>query len=95
LEASLSKEFCEILSQKKTHHKKGLVECLKVKALSSSPSTTKNKRKRKQIQKQNLPSSNTICGMCFLTKQLGFPLEKLKETSYFHPFKSYTQTLLK
>jgi hypothetical protein len=37
----------ETLSQKKTHHKKGLLEWLKVKALRSSPSTTKEK-KRKQ-----------------------------------------------
>jgi hypothetical protein len=33
---------CETLSQKH-HHKKGLLEWLKVKALSSSPSTTKKK----------------------------------------------------
>jgi hypothetical protein len=32
----------EILSQK-AHHKKGLMECLKVWALSSSPSTAKKK----------------------------------------------------
>jgi hypothetical protein len=32
----------ETLSRK-THHKKGLVECLKVKALSSNPSTGKKK----------------------------------------------------
>jgi hypothetical protein len=30
-----------------THHKKGLVESLKVKVLSSSPSTTKKKKKVK------------------------------------------------
>jgi hypothetical protein len=30
----------------KAHHKKGLVEWLKVKALSSSPSTKTKKRKR-------------------------------------------------
>jgi hypothetical protein len=33
----------ETLSRK-THHKKGLVEWLKVKALSSNPSTTKKKK---------------------------------------------------
>jgi hypothetical protein len=31
---------------KKTHHRKGLVEWLKVKALSSNPSTAKKKKKR-------------------------------------------------
>jgi hypothetical protein len=31
---------------KKTHHKKGLVEWLKVKALSSNPITEKKKRER-------------------------------------------------
>jgi hypothetical protein len=30
---------------KKTHHKKGLVEWLKVQALSSNPSTTKKKKR--------------------------------------------------
>jgi hypothetical protein len=30
---------------KKTHHKKGLVDCLKVEALSSNPSTEKEKKK--------------------------------------------------
>jgi hypothetical protein len=33
---------------KKIHYKKGLVEWLKVKALSSNPSTTKKKKKLKQ-----------------------------------------------
>jgi hypothetical protein len=37
----------ETLSQK-THHKKGLVEWLKVWASSSNPSTTKNKQTKKQ-----------------------------------------------
>jgi hypothetical protein len=32
-------------SLKKTHHKKGMVEWLKVLALSSSPTTTKNKKR--------------------------------------------------
>jgi hypothetical protein len=36
--------ICKTLSQK-NHHKKGLVEWLKVKALSSSPSTKKKKKK--------------------------------------------------
>jgi hypothetical protein len=35
----------ETLSQKKTLHKKGLMEWLKVKALSSSPSTAKKERR--------------------------------------------------
>jgi hypothetical protein len=35
---------CKTLSRK-THHKKGLLEWLKVKALSSSPSTKKKKEK--------------------------------------------------
>jgi ribosomal protein S19E (S16A) len=34
--------------------KKGLVEWLKVKALSSSPRTAKRKRKKKEIAKQTL-----------------------------------------
>jgi hypothetical protein len=34
------------LTLKNTHHKKGLVEWLKVKALSSKPSTAKNKNKQ-------------------------------------------------
>jgi hypothetical protein len=34
---------------KKTHHKKGLVEWLKVKALSSNHSTVKKKRKRDKV----------------------------------------------
>jgi ribosomal protein S21 len=33
---------------KKTHHKKGLVEWLKVQTLSSSPSTAKKKKNKKQ-----------------------------------------------
>jgi hypothetical protein len=32
--------------KKKTHHKKGLVDWLKVKTLSSSPSTAKSKAKK-------------------------------------------------
>jgi hypothetical protein len=38
---------------KKTHHKKGLVEWLKVKALSSNTSTAKKKRKRKRRRKES------------------------------------------
>jgi hypothetical protein len=34
----------KIPSQKKTHHKKGLVEWVKVQALSSNPSTAKKKK---------------------------------------------------
>jgi hypothetical protein len=33
---------------KKTHHKKGLVEWLKVKALNSNPSTAKKKERKKR-----------------------------------------------
>jgi hypothetical protein len=44
----------ETLSEK-THHKKGLVECPKVYALSSSPSTAKNKTK--QIDVDSLEQS--------------------------------------
>jgi hypothetical protein len=33
---------------KKAHHKKGLVQWVKVKALSSSSSTTKKKKKKKR-----------------------------------------------
>jgi hypothetical protein len=36
---------CKTLSEN-THHKKGLVEWLKVKALSSSPSAAKKKKKK-------------------------------------------------
>jgi hypothetical protein len=36
----------QTLSQKKTHHKNGLIEWLKVKALSSNPSTTGKKKKK-------------------------------------------------
>jgi ribosomal protein S21 len=35
---------------KKIHHKTGLVEWLKVKALSSSPSTTKKKKKERSAK---------------------------------------------
>jgi hypothetical protein len=35
---------------KKTHHKKGLVEWLKVKALSSNPSTAKKKKKKEKMR---------------------------------------------
>jgi hypothetical protein len=40
-----------ILSQKKTYHKKGLVEWLKVLALGSNPSSTKRKEGRKEGRK--------------------------------------------
>jgi hypothetical protein len=43
-EASLGKKL-ERPYLGNTHHKKGLVEWLKVKALSSSPSTAKKKKK--------------------------------------------------
>jgi hypothetical protein len=36
----------ETLPQKKTYHKKVLVKWLKVKALSSNPSTAKKKKKK-------------------------------------------------
>jgi hypothetical protein len=39
----------ETLSQKKKNHKKGLVEWLKVKALSSNPSTTKKRSHLKNM----------------------------------------------
>jgi hypothetical protein len=35
----------EILSKKKSHHKKELVACVKVQALNSSPRTAKKKKK--------------------------------------------------
>jgi hypothetical protein len=38
---------CKTLSRKK-NHKKGLVEWLKVEALSSNPSTAKKKKKKKE-----------------------------------------------
>jgi hypothetical protein len=43
LEASLGKKFTRPYLEKEKHHKKWLVEWLKVQALSSSPSTTKIK----------------------------------------------------
>jgi hypothetical protein len=39
----------ETLSQKKKNHKKGLVEWLKVWALSSSPRTAKKKKRKKNL----------------------------------------------
>jgi hypothetical protein len=42
-EASLGKQFVKPYLEK-PYHKKGLVEWLKVKALSSCPSTTKTKK---------------------------------------------------
>jgi hypothetical protein len=45
---TLGKQF-ERTHLKKTLHKKGLVEWLKVKALSSSPSTTKKRKKKKKL----------------------------------------------
>jgi hypothetical protein len=45
------KIVCETLSQK-IHHKKGLVEWLEVKALNSSPSTTKTKNKKQTNKKK-------------------------------------------
>jgi hypothetical protein len=41
-----------------THHKNGLVEWLKVKALSSSPSTAK-KKKKKKLKGPNLSTLST------------------------------------
>jgi hypothetical protein len=46
-EASLGKEFVRPYL-KKAHHKNGLVEWLKVKALSSNPNTTKKKKTKKE-----------------------------------------------
>jgi hypothetical protein len=40
---------------KNAQHKKGLVEWLKAKALSSSPSTAKKKKKKKKNQKKKKP----------------------------------------
>jgi hypothetical protein len=37
VQSQLRQIVCKTLSQKKTHHKKGLVGWLKVKALSSNP----------------------------------------------------------
>jgi hypothetical protein len=39
----------------KNHHEKGLGERLKVKGLSSSPSTIKKKKKRKKEKKKKSP----------------------------------------
>jgi ribosomal protein S21 len=41
-----------LVKKKKKNHKNGLVEWLKVKALSSNPSTTKKKKKRKKERKK-------------------------------------------
>jgi hypothetical protein len=51
-EASLGKQFHETLSQKKPVLKKGLVEWLKVEALSSNTSTDQ-KKKRHYNNKKN------------------------------------------
>jgi hypothetical protein len=45
----------------KIHHKKELVEWLKVQALSSSPSTTKNKEINKKLHSKSIPSDPNIC----------------------------------
>jgi hypothetical protein len=45
----MGKQFARLYlkkKKKKTHHKKGLVDWLKVKTLSSSPSTAKSKAKK-------------------------------------------------
>jgi hypothetical protein len=46
-EASPGKEFVRLYLEE-AHHKKGLVEWLKVEALSSNPSTTKKKKKKRE-----------------------------------------------
>jgi hypothetical protein len=54
---------------KKTHHKKGLAEWLKVKALSSSPGTTKKKKSEvdheglgtHQIKRQTALQTTQVC----------------------------------
>jgi hypothetical protein len=51
-EASLGKEFVRPYL-KKAHHKNGLVEWLKVKALSSNPNTTKKKNKKRKKNSVN------------------------------------------
>jgi ribosomal protein S8E len=42
--AHMNNKKIKIKRKKKTHHKKGLVEWLKVKALSASPSTAKQNK---------------------------------------------------
>jgi hypothetical protein len=47
---------------KKTHHKKGLVDWLKVKALNSNPSTVKKKKKKDtKVLKLTQPNRKTAC----------------------------------
>jgi hypothetical protein len=45
LKAAQANSSGDPISKKKKNHKKGLVEWFKVKALSSSPSTTKQERR--------------------------------------------------
>jgi hypothetical protein len=45
---------------KKSHHKKGLVEWLKVKALSSSPSTAERKKERKKEGRKEEKKCNLL-----------------------------------
>jgi ribosomal protein S21 len=56
---------------KKIHHKKGLVEWLKMKALSSSPCTKKKKKKRKSYKTVNKNGKNS-CNIRNLRKLLGY-----------------------
>jgi hypothetical protein len=51
--------ICETLSQKKPFIEKGLVEWLKVQALSSNSSTTKKKKRK------NLGFVPVLLGICF------------------------------
>jgi hypothetical protein len=44
----------------KSHHKKGLAEWVKVKALSSNPSTSKKKKKNKKPPTQNKHKKNPV-----------------------------------
>jgi hypothetical protein len=54
VQSQLRQMVCQTLSQKKKNCKKGLVEWLRVKALSANPSTTK--RKKKMPRKLTQPS---------------------------------------
>jgi hypothetical protein len=53
-EANADKNFRETLSQKKPFTKIGLVEWLKVKALSSGPNTAKKKKKERKRKEKKI-----------------------------------------
>jgi hypothetical protein len=76
---------------KKTYHKKGLVEWLKVKALSSSSSNTKKKKKKKSLGKN---VELFLCNIFFLSRIYIWwnenVLNSVSLDKWKHPWKIYT-----